>query len=82
MGVAKRLLCGILQDHEVLVDGKKVGFALLAHSRVKNPVYVSPGHRISYKSSIAIAKHFSQFRIPAPLKEAHILATETLRNAR
>ena len=80
IGVAKGLLCGSIHDQVIDVDGSPVGFSLFAHAQVKKPVYVSPGHHISLESAKTIATHFARLKIPEPLRAAHNLATQTLKN--
>jgi len=40
----------------------------------EKPIYISAGHRISLETSIAIVKKFCRYRIPEPLRQAHMLA--------
>ncbi len=45
------------------------------------PLYVSPGHKITLEEAIEwVLKTTGDFRIPRPLRRAHILAKEVLRN--
>ena len=76
IGIAKSLLFGDIIDNDVLINGKKRGFIYYSSNRVKNPIYVSPGHRISFKTSLEIVKNFSIYKIPEPLRKAHILASK------
>ena len=78
IGVAKRLLYGTVVDDFVLIDGERRGFAFCSNSRVKNPVYISPGNLIDLDSSVEIVKNLSRFRIPEPLRSAHILSKKSL----
>lgn len=41
--------------------------------------YVSVGHKISLKSALDIAKMTSVFKTPEPIRQAHVLATETFK---
>jgi deoxyribonuclease V len=80
IGVAKSQLCGALHnDNTIELDNEIVGYAYSAHSRIKKPVYISPGHMISLETSINIIKQISKYKQPEPLRQAHNLATETLR---
>ena len=80
IGVAKSLLCGTVQpDHTVRLNDKVIGAAFLASSRVKKPVFISPGHNISLKSAVTIVQNCSTYKSPEPLRLAHNLAIETLR---
>jgi len=78
LGVAKNLLCGKVENNTVFIDGKKKGYAFFQSERVKKPVYVSPGHKISYETSLKIVKHFSSYKIPEPLRQAHILSKKNI----
>ena len=48
IGVAKSLLCGSVKNNDVIYEGEKKGNVFYAHNRVKNPIYVSPGNKISF----------------------------------
>jgi len=80
IGVGKSHLCGRVEgrppEAEVWLDGEVKGYALWANARVKNPVYVSPGHRMDRESSLALAKRFLKHRVPEPVRRAHALAGE------
>ncbi|MCC7551084.1 MAG: endonuclease V [Methanobacterium sp.] len=84
MGVAKRLIGGryiklaTQSDHTpeiqlIKYDNRIVG----AFFKGK---YLSVGHRISLKSVLEITMRTSVFKIPEPLRQAHILATETFKH--
>jgi deoxyribonuclease V len=70
IGIAKKLLCGEVKGGEVYMNGKKAGIVYGG----KKPIYISPGHMISIKSSLEITKKFCRYRIPEPIRQAHILA--------
>jgi deoxyribonuclease V len=74
IGVAKRLLHGDIMNKDVYINGKKRGFIYFSSKKVKNPIYVSPGHRVSFETSLKIVKHFCRYKIPEPLRKAHTLA--------
>jgi deoxyribonuclease V len=80
IGVAKSLLCGSIYNDDVIYEGEKKGFIFYANNRIKNPVYISPGHNISFETSKKIVKHLSNHKIPEPLRQAHLFATKTIRN--
>lgn len=64
----------IFQDHTI-------GAAVRTREGTK-PVYVSQGHKISLKSSVEIILSCSpHYRIPEPIRTAHIKAREYLRNS-
>lgn len=85
MGMAKRLTGGryikeaTQRDHshqEVqLIKNKNhvVGAFLMGK-------YVSVGHKISLETVLDITQRTSIFKTPEPLRQAHILATETFKN--
>jgi len=75
IGIAKKLLCGKIDGNYIYIKGKKVGFM---HGKEK-PIYISVGHKISLESSLALIKKFCRYRIPEPLRQAHMLA-RTARN--
>ena len=78
IGVAKRLLYGSVEKNVVNIDSKKRGFTFFSSERVKNPIYVSPGHKVSFETSLNIVKHLSHYKIPEPLRKAHILANKNI----
>ncbi len=78
IGVAKSLLCGDIDDNIVKINGKKAGFLSYSSKNLKRPVYVSPGHKISFETSEKIVKEMSRFRIPEPIRLAHILSKKKL----
>jgi len=79
VGVAKKLLCGRVSDRvvggarEVVMDGNVIGYSL-AKPGQRRPVYISPGHKVSPGQALEIAKVTSRFRVPEPVRMAHIVA--------
>ena len=78
IGVAKNLLCGDIEDSIVRIDGKQRGMVLFSSDQVRKPVYVSPGHKISFETSLNVVKHLNLYKIPEPLRQAHILAKKNI----
>ena len=78
IGVAKSMLCGKLENNVVKMDNKKIGYALFSSKRVRKPIYVSPGHKISFETSLEVVRHLSVHKNPEPLRRAHILATTSI----
>lgn len=72
VGVAKQLLCGELKGNKILLDGKIIGEAVATREHA-NPVFVSPGHKISLKTSVEIVKSCLRppHKMPEPLHLAH-----------
>ncbi len=81
IGIAKTLLYGTQKDHRVFIDDEPRGYALVPKSAT-TPIYVSPGHRISLETSVAIVKQLCLTKNPVPLRRAHLLAKERLRQQR
>ena len=80
IGVAKKLLLGtykkikeVGESQRIRVNNKILGFALLTKKNC-NPIYISPGHKISLKTSLEIVKSLVRNKIPEPLRLAHVYA--------
>lgn len=82
IGVAKKLLCGSVTGNgkfkQVNMGRKMLGYAVTGKGW-SSPVYVSPGHRISAKSSIEFLKPYWKYRLPDPVRIAHIEAEKSRR---
>ena len=52
---------------------ERVGFCLRTRPGTK-PVFVSPGHRVSFTRARKVVLDCARFRIPEPLREAHRLS--------
>lgn len=83
IGVAKKLLTGECSgDREteshanIHLEKQLVGFWLRATPKTKNPVYISPGHRILPEEDLAVVKYSSHFRLPKPIRLAHCLVSQ------
>ncbi len=81
IGVAKTLLYGTIRDSQVIIDSESRGYAFSLRKDVR-PIYVSPGHRVSLKTSVDVVKHFCQTKNPEPLRRAHQLANQHLHQGR
>ncbi|MBN2604038.1 MAG: endonuclease V [Candidatus Thermoplasmatota archaeon] len=79
IGIAKKLLKGNVDGTDIILDGKKVGYAFRASNKIKKPIYVSPGNNISFETTLKVVKHFSKFKIPEPVRQAHIVATSNIK---
>jgi len=80
VGVAKSLLCGEVKDcgsdmwKPIVHEGEIIGAAIFTSPRSK-PLYISVGHKVSLETAVKIVLHFTKrYRIPEPLREAHITA--------
>jgi len=64
----------------LMLDGQQVGSVLRTRDRVK-PLFVSPGHLIDHPGSRRLALAcLTRYRLPEPVRLAHIAAGETKRN--
>jgi len=79
VGVAKKLLCGRLENNAVKIDEETRGYILYTSKKAAKPVYVSPGHKISLQTALNVVKHISYHKTPEPLRLAHILAKSILK---
>lgn len=79
IGCAKNLLVGDFEQpaplkgsrSPIFYRGKAIGIALRTKDNVK-PVFVSPGHRVSFETSVKIVmSSVTKYRIPEPLRYAH-----------
>lgn len=77
IGVAKQLLVGEVKGSIVYVD-KEAQAGLIVTREHSKPIYISPGHKISLKTSIEIVKKCMRFphKLPEPLHLAHKYANE------
>ena len=82
IGVAKSKLCGTLVSKvnqnnrvsEIRENGNLIGHAVLEGHRAKNPIYVSPGHRVSHHEAVEIVRKYCEYKVPEPIRKAHIEA--------
>lgn len=85
IGVAKKLLCGkpVRQRGEqvhIEDNGEIVGAEVTTIAGLK-PLYVSIGHKVSLERATSIVKCcVSRYRVPEPLRRAHILAKKVKRD--
>lgn len=77
MGVAKQLLVGEVKGNIVYVEKEARGEMRVTREHSK-PVYISPGHKVSLKTSVKIVKDCTRFphKLPEPLHLAHKYANE------
>ncbi|MEM4266852.1 MAG: endonuclease V, partial [Candidatus Nanoarchaeia archaeon] len=80
IGVAKKLLCGEVHQGKVYVNGEIRGVVLYT-KQGSNPIFVSPGHRVSLDSAVDFVKSFLKpgFKLPEPLRVAHKFAAKLKR---
>ena len=83
IGVAQNRLCGEYKepkdvgDHSPLMyEGKTIGYVYKSKKNCR-PIFISPGHRISLKSSLEIVKNcIRDLKLPVPVHLAHIHANK------
>ena len=77
IGVAKQLLVGEVKGNIVYID-KKARAGLIITREHSKPIYVSPGHKMSLKTSIEIVRNCIKFphKLPEPLHLAHRYSNE------
>ncbi|MEN0055522.1 MAG: deoxyribonuclease V [Mucilaginibacter sp.] len=66
-----------LFDQSPMYDkGEMIGMALRSKKNC-NPIYISPGHRISMEQSVEVIKNCIRgYRIPEPTRQAHLLVNK------
>jgi len=84
IGVAKSLLCGIIEKEEarkspIRLDGELKGY--LIRQSGKHPLYVSVGHRVSLESAVIVVDKLLDEGRVNPLQEAHRLANDARKSA-
>lgn len=70
IGVAKSKLVGEIKEKRIFFQGKQIGWCIGEGKKI----FISPGHKISLKSSLEIVLHTMRYRIPEPIRLAHIYA--------
>ena len=72
IGVAKRLIAGEVREGTVYIEKEARGYELATREHSK-PLYVSPGYKVSLKTSLEIVKKCIKFphKLPEPLYLAH-----------
>ncbi|OPY10670.1 MAG: Endonuclease V [Syntrophaceae bacterium PtaB.Bin038] len=69
------------QSAPLVHDGRVIGSVVRTKDRVK-PVFVSPGHRVGHERAVEIVLRCSRrYRIPEPIRRAHILVNKIRREA-
>ncbi|KAK2141608.1 hypothetical protein LSH36_1069g00052 [Paralvinella palmiformis] len=86
IGVAKNLFCvKKLQDAGdwlplIGISGKQHGVIYRSCKESTNPIYISPGHKISMETAIWVVEKCINYRIPEPTRQADILSREYIRS--
>ncbi|MBI2135285.1 endonuclease V [Candidatus Woesearchaeota archaeon] len=77
IGVAKRASLGEIKEKTIYVDKEARGYEFVSREHAK-PLYVSPGHKVSLKTSFDIVKKCTIYphKLPEPLHLAHRYANK------
>lgn len=77
IGVAKKLLCGEVHKGKVYFNDEERG-AVLYTKKGSNPLFISPGHKISVDTAAEIVKELIKepFKLPEPLRIAHKISVK------
>lgn len=87
IGIAKSKLCGEVTKipkktgewSYLKYKKRNVGAVLLSKDGCR-PIYISPGNKITLKTSLKITKHFLRgYKLPEPIRQAHLLANKRLK---
>lgn len=87
MGCAKNILTGTHKELDMqkgasvalMHEGEQVGIALRSRSNV-NPVYISPGYKLSFNDAYAIAMQtLTKYKLPRTTRLAHMWANRLRR---
>jgi len=72
IGITKRLMTGKLLDKTIYIDKEARGYELETRKH-SNPIYISPGFKISLSSSLNVIKNCIKYpnKLPVPLHLAH-----------
>ncbi|MBT7902252.1 endonuclease V [Candidatus Woesearchaeota archaeon] len=80
IGISKTVTCGEILDNSVYIEKEARAKKIITKEHA-NPIFVSPGHKISLKTSIEIIKKIIQkHKLPEPLHQAHNFATKIKKN--
>ena len=68
-------------DYALLKEGEEVLGAVLRTRKKVKPIFVSPGHKIDLPNSMEIVlKCIVKYRLPLPVREAHIFVNQIRNN--
>ena len=78
IGVTRHLLCGnVKEDGRIYIGKRQVGYTYPKDAH--HPIYISPGHKVSLKSSLKIVKHcINRHKLPEPLYIADRLSKQLI----
>jgi len=81
IGITKSLVGGEIKEKTIYMDKEARGYELISREHA-NPIYISPGHKISLKSAFEISKKCIKYphKLPDPLHLAHVYANKIKKN--
>ena len=56
------------------------GYAALTGNSTKNPIFISPGHRIGFTTALIMTVMVTLFRVPEPIRQADLLSRAYIRD--
>ncbi|KAG9049803.1 hypothetical protein FS837_009103 [Tulasnella sp. UAMH 9824] len=68
-------------DSPVASRNAYIGAAVLSSKGAKNPIFVSPGHRVSLRTAVRLALVLSKVRVPEPTRRADEVSRVAVRKA-
>jgi len=89
IGVAKSHLVGDMDSEHlregeatpVMLDGRIMGYAYRS-SGSRRPIFISPGNLITPKTALRLTRMVCRTRVPEPIRQAHVNATEKIKKKR
>jgi len=72
IGVTKNLMLGDVRENTIYVEKEARGYELITREHAR-PIYISPGYKISLKTSLDVVKNSlrQHHKLPEPLHLAH-----------
>ncbi|RNF05399.1 endonuclease V [Trypanosoma rangeli] len=60
-------------------SGALWGYAATPNPSVRNPIFISPGHRVGYAEAAALALSMCKYRVPEPIRVADLSSRDYIR---
>ena len=79
IGVSKKLMLGEMKENTIYVEKEARGYQIVTKEHAK-PLFISPGHMVSLKTSFEIIKSCIKYphKLPEPLHLAHKYASNAM----
>jgi len=77
VGITRSMMCGELKGDKVYINDEIRGQLVVTKAN-SNPVFVSPGHKISLKKAVKLVKETTKipYKMPEPVAMAHKFANK------